>query len=239
MLERMKRPAILGTIVAAWLAVACFGAQRQEALTIQRLTDNLFVIAGNGGNSAVFIHASGVVLVDTKFAGTGQRLLDQIKTVTDKAVTHIINTHSHFDHVGSNGFFPSHVEVIAHENAAGQMPAREEFADPAAKHGLPDRTFKLTMTLLAGDDAIDLHYFGVAHTNGDAFVVFRKPRVLHAGDTFPGLNPVTRDGGSAEPYPATMSRAATLSGIDTVIPGHGPTATWQQFVDNARSLARR
>ena len=42
------------------------------------------------------------------------------------------------------------------------------------------------MTVLGGNDAIDLYYFGAAHTNGDAFVVFRNLRVMHTGDAFSG-----------------------------------------------------
>ena len=200
------------------------------------------MIAGDGGNTAVFVRSDGVgvVLVDTKFANSGQRLLDRVRTLTDKPITHIINTHSHFDHIGSNAFFPAAVEVVAHENAAGQMVNREEFAEPSAKHGLPDRMFKDRLSLFGGSDAIELHHFGAAHTNGDAFVVFRAMRVMHAGDTFPGPNPVRRDGGSAEAYPATMSRAvASLTGVDVVIPGHGAVATWQDFVNNVNAMHKR
>ena len=39
--------------------------------------------------------------------------------------------------------------------------------------------------MLAGKEAIDLYYFGRAHTNGDTFVVFRALRVMHAGDIVP------------------------------------------------------
>jgi glyoxylase-like metal-dependent hydrolase (beta-lactamase superfamily II) len=236
----MKRTVILGTMTVAGLMLACLGGRQPEEMTIERLRDNLFVIAGNGGNTAVFVRRDGLVLVDTKFANSGQRLLDLIRTVSDKPITHIVNTHSHFDHVGSNSFFPDSVEVVAHENATGQMARMDEFADASAKHGLPDRTFKDTLTLFDGDEAIDLHHFGAAHTNNDAFVVFRAAHVMHAGDTFPGPNPVTRNGGSAEAYPATMRRAAeVLKGVDTVIPGHGAVTTWGAFLDNVNELQKR
>ena len=234
----MKRFAILATIVVTGLLAACLGSQQPEPLALERLHDTLFVISGGGGNSAVFVRAEGVVLVDTKVANTGQGLVDVIRSVTDKSITHIVNTHSHFDHIGSNGYFPASVEVVAHENAAAQMVHREELLDASTKHGLADRTFKDRLTLFSDDDAIDLHYFGAAHTSGDAFVVFRALRVMHAGDTYPGLNPVTRDGGSAEAYPATMSKAAALTGIETVIPGHGSVATWQQFVEDVKKMGR-
>ena len=141
--------------------------------------------SGQGGNTAVFITAKGVVLVDTKNPNNGQGILDQVKTVTDKPITHIINTHTHADHTGSNAFFPATVEIVTHENTAANMAEDEELRrGDATKHGLPDRTYKDKLTVLDGNDAIDLYYFGPAHTNGDTFVVFRNLRLMHPGDAF-------------------------------------------------------
>src|SRR5262245_17502972 len=195
----MKRVAVLGTIVGigvAAMAGAALTAQQPAAqggregaqgrgegrgrgpgfppvTSIEKVANNLYMIPGGGGNTAAFITANGVVLVDTKLANNGQAILDQVKTVTDKAVTHIINTHTHGDHTGSNDFFPASVEIVTQENTAANMQKMPAFQDAAKKHGLPDRTFKDKMTLLKGSEAIDLFYFGAAHTNGDAFVVFR------------------------------------------------------------------
>jgi cyclase len=237
----MKRWLLLGAILTVGVFVALAAAQRAPQFVAQRVADNLFVIQdGNDGNTAVFIRAGGVVLVDTKSLKAGQQLLDSVRGITDKPVTHILHTHHHYDHVGGNSFFPSHVEVVAHETAATRMTTMQEFSTAERKHGLADRTFTDTLTLFSGADAIDLHYFGAAHTDGDAFIVFRGPGVLHAGDTFPGMNAVAQHGGSAEAYPTTMSRAAAaITGVRTVIPGHGPLKTWQEFVDNAAALRRR
>lgn len=224
---------VIGSL-AAYVA-----AQRPPEYSVERLADNLVVIKdGEDGNTAVFIRTDGVVVVDTKSLKAGQRLLEVLRTVTTRPVTHILHTHHHYDHTGGNSFFPAHVEVIAHENAAARMPAMEEFNTPDRKHGLPDRTFKDKLTLFEGTDAIDLHYFGPAHTDNDAFIVFRSLGIMHAGDTAPGMN-ATPHGGSASAYPTTMAGAAKISGVRTVIPGHGPVMTWQQFVDNVASLRKR
>ena len=119
-------------------------------MTIEKVKDNLYVIMGGGGNTAAFIIANGVVLVDTKLANYGQPILDKVKSVTDKPITHIINTHTHGDHVGSNEFFPAAVEIVAQENTAANMAKMPAFQDPAKKHGLADQTFKDKLTVLAG-----------------------------------------------------------------------------------------
>ena len=200
--------------------------------TIQKVTDNVYMIPGAGGNSTVFVAANGVVLVDTKLANNGQGLLDQIKSVTDKPITHIINTHTHGDHNGSNQFFPAVVEVVAHENAQANMKKMEVFQQPANAHGMPDRTFKDRLTLLPGNDAIDLYYFGAAHTNGDAWVVFRNARVLAAGDAFANTaqpNIDLANGGSGVAYPETIAKAAsTIRNVDFVIGGHNSNIVKQQ-----------
>jgi glyoxylase-like metal-dependent hydrolase (beta-lactamase superfamily II) len=199
------------------------------------VADNLYMIPGQGGNSGVFIHAKGVVLVDTKNPNNGQAILDQIKTVTDKPITHIINTHTHGDHNGSNIFFPATVEIVTHENTQANMKKMPAFQDAANAHGLPDRAFSDRLTVLGGNDAIDLYYFGPAHTNGDAIVVFRNARVAHTGDMFAGKGQPLIDrnnGGSGVEYGATIGKAAAgIKNVDRVITGHSTVLPWQDFVD--------
>ena len=112
------------------------------------------------------------------------------------------------------------------------MPA---FEDPAKKHGLPDKTYTDKMTVLGGNEAIDLYHFGPAHTNGDTFVVFRNLRVMHAGDAFPAQGTPFIDlnnGGNGVAYPETLAKAAAgIKDVDTVIPGHSAVTTWAAFVE--------
>jgi cyclase len=206
---------------------------------IEKVKDNLYWIQQQGGNTAVFVTANGVVLVDTKNPNNGQGILDQVKTVTDKPITHIINTHTHQDHNGSNAFFPVAVEIVTHENTAANMKKMKNFAEETTKQGLPDRTYKDRLTLLSGNDAIDLYYFGPAHTDGDTFVVFRNLRVMHTGDAWANKgNPLIdgNNGGSGLQWGETIAKAtSTIKNVDSVITGHitGPNSLqrWQDFVD--------
>jgi len=95
---------------------------------------------------------------------------------------------------------------------------------------LAKRSFTDRMTIGSGADAIDLYYFGRAHTNGDSWVVFRALRVMHAGDAFHTRDlPImdANNGGSGVEFPATLMKVATAvaSGVDTIINGHNATTT--------------
>ena len=191
----------------------------------------------------MFITANGVVVVDSKNPGWGQPILDKIKTLTDKPVTTLINTHTHGDHVSGNVEFPATVDIIVQANTAENMkkmipnstaadqtvPAQTIFQQNGGK-GLPKRTFKDKMTLGKGADEVDLFYFGRGHTNGDAWVLFPALRVLHAADIFSGKNIPLLDannGGSAVEIGNSLEKAAnSLNGkYDTIITGHANEMT--------------
>jgi cyclase len=218
---------------------------------IQKLRDNLYFVSGGdtseratwtGGNTLVFVSDTGVVLVDTMLAGAGRGLLAQIKGVTSKPVTTIINTHTHFDHTGSNTEFPATVEFVAHENTKANMAKPtcppvtncNAFKGDNAKY-LPRRTYKDRMSLFSGKDQVDLYYFGRGHTNGDTFVVFPALRAMHAGDMFPRAQmpfiDVEDNSGSAVEFSQTLQQAlSTIKNVDLVVGGHTPSpVTWTDF----------
>jgi cyclase len=242
----MKRSVLLGMLVASGAVSMTLAAYQQPpaapmVVEAEKVRDNLYVMKGGGGNSAVFIGTDGITVVDTKNPGWGKPLLDKIKTVSDKPVVRIINTHTHGDHVSGNVDFPATVDVVVQENTKALMEAMKPVTGLAAPpagptifqqnggRGLPKQTFKETMTIGKGADQIDLYYFGRAHTGGDAFVVFTALRVLHAGDAFHTRDLPIMDknnGGSGVEFSATLANAgAKLKNIDTIINGHNPTTT--------------
>ena len=137
----MKRTLILGTLVLTGALSATLAAVQQgrqgaagakpvpfgqetpsaDALMVEKVKPNLYVLRGGGGNTAAFITEAGVVLVDTKLPGWGQPLIQKLKTITPKPVTTIINTHAHFDHASGNVEFPPKVEIVTHVNTKTYM----------------------------------------------------------------------------------------------------------------------
>jgi len=250
----MKRQLVLGILFAAGALTMSVNALQQpqagatgqpaaRVVEVDKLKDNLYMMRGGGGNSAVFITSAGVVVVDTKNPGWGQPLLDKIKSVTDKPVTMIINTHTHGDHVSGNVEFPATVEVVTHANTAKNMqemrPASGITPAPGTPanifkdnngRGMPKRTFTDKMNIGKGADAIELRYFGRGHTNGDAWVIFPALRLMHAGDIFSGKNVPLLDainGGSGVEIPKTLMKAADYASktVDTIITGHSSQMT--------------
>jgi len=246
----MKRALVLGTLVLVGSLSVVVSARQLpptpapsvKGLVADKVRDNLYVIRGSdpkgfvGGNTAVFIQATGVTLVDSKVPGWGQPLIEKVKELTDKPIRTLINTHTHFDHTGGNPDFPATVEVVTHENTARYMKENNPvsglkldvpdiFKDSGGR-GLPKRTFRDRLTLGAGSDRVELHYLGRAHTGGDTFIVFPVARAMHTGDAFPNKGVPIMDannGGSGVEYADTIAKAAALANIDTVIAGHANT----------------
>lgn len=238
----MRRALVLGALLAAGtLSLAAAGlqapAQAPKVVEVEKVKDNLFVLRGGGGNTAVLVAANGVVVVDAKNPGWGQPVLDKIKELTPKPVTTLINTHTHGDHVSGNVEFPASVEVITQANTKTNMEKLEIFKTSNGR-GLPKRTFTDKMTVGSGADQVDLYYFGRGHTNGDAFVVFPQLRVAHAGDIFSGKNLPLIDrsnGGSAADIGTTLQKAHDgIKNVESVITGHSTVMTWNDLQEYAQ-----
>jgi cyclase len=246
----MRRSIVLCTLLAlAALSIVVTaqqggggGQQAPKVVEVEKLKDNLWVLKGGGGNTAVFVTETGVVVVDAKNPGWGQPILDKIKGLTNKPITTLINTHTHGDHVSGNVEFPTTVDIIVQENtktnmmkmipnstAADQKTPEKTIFEMNGGRGLPKRTFKDKMTLFKGPDEVDLYYFGRGHTNGDAWVVFPALRVVHAGDIFSGKNLPLLDannGASAALIADSLEKGMnTLKQVDTIITGHSTQMT--------------
>jgi cyclase len=247
----MTRTNILAILLAAGTLTAVAAQQSQpKVVEVEKLADNLFIVKGGGGNTAVFVTNAGAIVVDTKEPGWGQPIIEKVKELTSKPITTIINTHTHYDHVSGNVEFPVSVDIVVQENTKANMermspvPGYEsESSGPNifkenGGRGMPKRTFKDRLTVGKGADQIDLYYFGRGHTNGDAFVVFPVLGVMHAGDIFAGKGPPLLDannGGSGVAIGDTLAKAhAGIKAVNRIITGHGDVMTWADLDEYAK-----
>ena len=242
----MRRAVVLGVLIALGGLVALNAqpaANAQKVIEVEKVKDNLYVLRGGGGNTAVFLTASGVTVVDAKNPGWGRPILDKIKELTPKPVTMLINTHTHGDHVSGNVEFPATIDVVTQENTKTNMEKMPIFKEHN-NVGMAKRTFKDKMTIGKGADQIDLYYFGRGHTNGDAWVVFPALRIVQSGDIFAGKGVPLIDeanGGSMLHISETLMKAHDgIKNVDAIINGHTPAqTTWadlKEYVDFNKDL---
>ncbi|MBZ5610131.1 MAG: MBL fold metallo-hydrolase [Acidobacteriia bacterium] len=214
--------------------------QQAPPLTMEKVTDNLYVIIGSGGNVAVLPTSEGVLLVDDKFAQNAPEILAKVKSVSDKPLRYVLNTHQHGDHTGGNvAMMAEGAQTLIHKNARDNMVA-------AKMPGLPLITFADEAQVFLGGKEVEARHLGRGHTNGDSVIYFPSERVLHTGDLFVNGQAPFIDysaHGSIVEWDQTIERALQYD-VDKVIPGHGPVATkadlvkWRQTLVTLRTRAK-
>ena len=206
--------------------------QAPAQLTVTRIADDLHVIVGSGGNVAVYTTDEGAILVDDKFERDVPQILEKVKSVTDKPVRYVLNTHLHGDHTGGNAkMLTAGYEVVAHENARTLMVEKK-------LPGLPRVTFSDRLAVHLGGKVVETRHYGYGHTKTDALLYFPARKVLHTGDMFVSGFPFMdySSGGSGVAWPHTLAAALRDLDFDTVIPGHGPVMTREDLVKWKNSL---
>jgi len=207
----------LAAVGLAGLWVAWSQQAPRQALTMEKVSANLWVIVGNGGNVAVMPTPEGVIIVDDKFAADAPDIVAKVKTVSDKPIKYVLNTHQHGDHTGGNAaMLANGIEIIIQKQARANMVKGEQ-------PGIPRLAFSDEQQLVLGGKEVIAKYVGRGHTNGDAVILFPGERVLHTGDLFVTSGAPfcdTANGGSIRDWDGTIRNALQLD-FDTVIPGHG------------------
>lgn len=222
----MARIAGVVVLVLALLigGVAIYGYQQVASLEVAKVTDDLHVIYGLGGNVGVLRTDEGSIVVDTMtFALQGREIRDRAEALAGP-VRAIVNTHYHLDHTHGNPAFASGLKVVSTARTRAYLDALDaEYWSGAASGTLPNETFDTEHTLKLGGKTLRLLHLGRGHTDGDLVVHFVEDRVVHTGDLFfngryPNID--LEAGGSVQEWSATIDRILELD-FDQVIPGHG------------------
>ena len=160
-------------------------------IAIHRVRDDFAVLEGSGGNVAVFTGSGGKLLVDGGIAVSRPQVATALAAVGDGQVTHLVNTHWHFDHANGNEWLHTlGPDIIAHENTRKRLATTERVADwdfdfpPLSGGALPTVLFDERKTLTVNGERVELAYYGPAHTDSDISVHFSGMNILHTGDTF-------------------------------------------------------
>ena len=203
-------------IVITFLSLSTFiNAQNRDVkITSIKITDQIYMLKGQGGNIGLFIGDDAVYMIDDQFAPLTSKILAAIKKITPNKVDYLINTHWHGDHTGGNeNMGKEGALIIAHNNVRKRMSSestRRGRTIPAApKIALPVITFDKDLSFhINGDDVLATHVHN-AHTDGDALIYFANNNVLHTGDSyfqtgFPYID--LTSGGSIDGYIAGIEK---------------------------------
>ena len=251
LLTRLAAAVAAGLLIFAVGGVAQPAAQRnadRPKLEVLPVRGNIYMVVGAGSNIVLQAGPDGVLLVD---AGSGERSEDvvaAVRTLTDKPIRWIVDTHLHADHTGGNAAIAKAgrsvpqltigagklfndgdqtATIVAHENVLKRMSAMQE-----TNENLPLTTFfGKDKELFFNGEPIQIIHQPAAHTDGDVFVFFRRSDVVASGDifvttTYPVIEEST--GGTIDGFIDAVNDLIHImipeqkqEGGTYVVPGHG------------------
>lgn len=223
--------ALLALGSAAAPALAQQAAQAPVQVVMTQLGANFYAIEGQGGRIGALVGPDGIFMVDAQSAAIADRIVAELRKVSQEPIRFLVNTHVHADHTGGNAAYAKLGATIVSRPAL-----RERLAKPPAPASggpapavdptsLPRLTYDVQMTMYMNGEAIELIPLPRAHTDGDTALRFPGVNVLMTGDVFRSTgypNIDLANGGSLVGIVAALDKLVDLSGPETkVLPGHG------------------
>jgi cyclase len=250
--ERLVRKSILVLITLAFLPSSVLAQRKIDwdkvQVKAQKLDENVYMLqfigpegpAGNvGGNVGALISEDGITLIDCGYAPAAPKLEAALKTISDKPVKYLLNTHWHGDHTDANAYFGKTAVIVAQDNARKKMEKGGGLFPPSPAIALPVITFDDRLTLhRKGGDILGAH-FDHGHTDTDTIYFFPGAKVVQTGDDFvnwpvPGFPAIEMDtdgtGGAEGQIAADEYILAHTPADVKIIPGHGNLATRDDMV---------
>jgi glyoxylase-like metal-dependent hydrolase (beta-lactamase superfamily II) len=210
------------------------------------LRNNISILEGSGGNIAVLTGSDGKVLVDAGIGVSRPQITKALDALGAEPITHLINTHWHFDHADGNEWLHSAgAKIIAQDNTRKHLAGIQRVEDwdynflPSPAGAIPSEVFAREHALKLNGASIGLKYYEPAHTDSDISVTFAEANVIHVGDTYwNGIYPFIdySTGGSIDGMIAASDANLAVTNNETIIiPGHGKPvsnrAELQEFRD--------
>jgi len=217
------------TLSTLFCSSTLFSQTQEVTIKTTKLSDNVHMLVGQGGNIGVSAGDDGIFIIDDQFARLTPKILEAIKAISDKPLQFLVNTHYHGDHTGGNeNMTKQGVKIIAHENV------RKRLVDgKSSKDALPIITFNDRVNVHMNGEDVNVHHVEHAHTDGDAILYFTKSNVLHTGDTyFQNRYPYIdiKSGGSIDGYINAVKKVLTLINDNTkIFPGHGEVSNKVEY----------
>ena len=247
----MKTIKNTGTLLLIVFTSVILTAQERETspVTLEKISGSVYQInGGDGSNGGVIIGENGVLVIDSKMNEESvKQSIEAIKSVTDKPIKYLVNTHSDGDHIMGNRYFPNSVTFIAHENCRDDF-FKENFGrisdwgEPEYYPFTPSLTFKENLNVWLGKDKVELHYFGIGHTTGDIIVYYPEEKVAFLGDQYfsgrPQLIHSIKNGNSFQ-YVKTLKKMLETLDAETFSSGHSDPVGRDEIEKHIQAMVER
>jgi cyclase len=255
----MIRRLTVGFIVFAGLLTGAYAQQMMaprdpKPVVEQQVAPDLhFVFDFDSSNAAFLVTDEGVLVIDTRqHPQDGKDLIKRIRSVTNKPIKWVVNTHFHGDHhFGNSAFKEVGATIVAQEETDQFMQStfqkelgrRGKFFqsrgyDPAEITLTPaDVTFKREMVIRLGGKEVHLMYLGPGQNPGDTFVLIPHDRVIYTPGAFAKKSWAnTAFTPSVESWIGLLRRVSEMD-VDKILPAHGDVAKKEDLAEMAKFLS--
>lgn len=229
-------------------AFASQGDLAEKKISFDEIGEGLWAFTAEGDpNSGVIIGDDSVMIIEAQATPRlANKVIEKVREVTDKPISHLVLTHYHAVRVLGASAFPAH-SIIMSEKARSMVAERgqedwdSEFARfPRLFEGhesipgltWPTTTFNNRMSVYLGNRRVDLMHLGRAHTAGDIVAFVPDANVMFTGDIVEYKSACYCGDGHFHDWPTTLEAIRSWE-LDAIAPGRGDALVGKDMVNAA------
>jgi glyoxylase-like metal-dependent hydrolase (beta-lactamase superfamily II) len=234
-------------------AFASQGDMTEKEITFLEVGEGLYAFTAEGDpNSGVIIGDDSVMIVEAQATPRlANKVIEKVRSVTDKPISHVVLTHYHAVRVlGASAFGAD--QIIMGETARSMVVERGQedwdsefqrfprlFEGHESIPGLtyPTTTFSEDMTVYLGNRQVNLMHLGRAHTAGDIVIHVPDQNVMFTGDIVEYHSACYCGDGHYNEWGATLDNIAAFD-VDAIAPGRGDALVGHDMVNAAIESTR-
>lgn len=213
-------------------------AQPQTTIETTEIAPGIYRMFVNNAVAVVVSHGEdGILVVDAAYENSAEKLMEEIRNISDAPIQYLINTHLHGDHTGGNKLIGKEADIIAHESVKEYLSKEQKRGEttlpPFPEYAQPNILVDGNMDLEFNGEKIQITHLEGGHTAGDIIVFFPRANVLVMGDLlfanyFPYVD--VSNGGNPFRFLENVDRIIEHFPADaTIVGGHGPVYTLDEL----------
>ncbi|PTX36773.1 glyoxylase-like metal-dependent hydrolase (beta-lactamase superfamily II), partial [Gemmobacter caeni] len=229
-------------------AFASQGDLSEKKISFTEIGEGLYAFTAEGDpNTGVIIGDESVMIVEAQATPRlARKVIDCVRSVTDKPISHVVLTHYHAVRVLGASAYGAR-EIIMSDVAAAMVEERGQedwdsefgrfprlFQGHEEIPGLtrPTTTFSDSMTVWLGRRRVDIMKLGRAHTAGDAVIWVPDQEVMFTGDIVEYHSACYCGDGHFTDWPETLANIAAFE-PRAIAPGRGDALVGEEMVAKA------